>query len=46
MQLHVNALPTVLAQANDVLNGAALLLPAFALAKGFCDGPLFRRDVS
>src|SRR6516165_11636278 len=39
MQLHVNALPTVLAQVDHVLNCAALLLPA-RIGEGFCDWPL------
>ena len=39
MQLHVNALPTVLAQVDDVLNRAALLLPT-RIGEGFCDRPL------
>jgi len=39
MQLNVNALPTVLAQIDDVLNRVALLLPA-RIREGFCDRPL------
>jgi len=39
MQLHVNALPTVLAQVDHVLNCAALLLPA-RICECFCDRPL------
>jgi len=39
MQLHVNALPPVLAQVDHVLNRAALLLPA-RIREGFCDRPL------
>jgi len=39
MQLHVNALPTVVAQVDHVLNCAALLLPA-RICECFCDRPL------
>src|SRR6516164_3503528 len=39
MQLYVNALPTVLAQVDHVLNRVALLLPA-CIGERFCDWSL------
>ncbi len=39
VRLQVNAFPALLAQGQDILNRALLLLPA-RIREGFCDGPL------
>jgi hypothetical protein len=39
VQLEINTPPAVLAQGQDILNRALLLLPA-RIREGFCDGPL------
>jgi hypothetical protein len=41
MWLQINALPAVLAQGQDILNRALLLLPA-RIREGFCDARLGR----
>jgi hypothetical protein len=38
MQLQINSTPAVLAQGDDILNRAFLLLPA-CICERFCDGP-------